>query len=327
MNMVKRGIFCKLLLKPEDFKPSKRSLKVIGVLNPGVIRYKDGKVLMYVRIAEAASEKRKRPLKTPLPSISHFRQVVLDESGLNIESIDQKIVFKGIPGSGEYGVEDPRFTKIDGKYYMTYVGVSKTQGVSTYLAVSKDLKKWKRLGLIFREQNKDVILFPEKIKGHYVAFNRPETSLAFSKPSIWISYSKDLIHWGGGKALIRPRLNSWESSRIGGGTPPIRTSKGWLEIYHGLQDIDGRGEYSAGALLLSLKNPENVIAQSPKNKPLFQPEELFEKKGFVNDVVFPTGLVLTSKGKELLIYSGGADSVITVRKLSLNSIFKHLRVK
>ena len=351
----------KLLIQPKDIKPSFPKWKVVGVINPGAIRRKDGKILMYVRVAEqdekhtrgggvcpvitsfdglsVSSEKvRGHQLKKKdkkvlylkdgtcrLMHISHLRKVVLDESGLEVLEIDDAPTFTGIVDESDYGVEDPRFTFLEGKYYMTYVGVSKNEGVSTYLAESDDLENWKRLGIIFREQNKDAILFPEKIDGEYVAFNRPETAFHFSKPGIWISYSKDLRYWGRDRNVSRPRDNSvWENERIGGGAPPIKTKKGWLCIYHGVRKDKNKRTYSAGAMLLNLKHPKRIIARSPAKKPLFGPYAKYEKKGYKSNIVFPTAAVPTLDGKDLLIYSGGADSVVTVRKMSIESIMKSM---
>ena len=158
--------------------------------------------------------------------------------------------------------------------------------------------------LFLENKNKDAFLFPEKIDGEYVAFNRPESSFHFSKPGIWISYSKDLIYWGRDLNIARPREGStWENERIGGGAPPIKTKKGWLCIYHGVKYIDGKQTYSAGAMLLNLKHPKRIIARSSPKKPLFGPSEKFEKKGYINQVVFPTAVVPTLDGKSLLIYS------------------------
>jgi predicted GH43/DUF377 family glycosyl hydrolase len=207
---------------------------------------------------------------------------------------------------------------------MTYVTVSDKNGVSTSLAESKDLKTWKRRGLIFEEQNKDVVLFPEKINGLYVALNRPESSFVFSKSNIWISYSPDLVFWGKENSLLDTRKHSWETERNGAGPPPIKTKQGWLLIYHGVCIKRKRAHYSAGAALLDLKNPEKILARTPKNNPLLSPDAVFERRGFMNNVVFPTAAVPTKDGKELLIYSGGADNVVTVRKLSIEEIFLNL---
>lgn len=351
----------KLLLTPKDIKPSFKGWQVEGVLNPAAVRLPNKKIILYARVAEIQDEKHRKGITCPviisekeqkvhyqkirddqiiekdggmiflkdgtcrLSTISHFRKIILDESGFKVEEIGSKPAFRGRPNESEYGVEDPRITVMDDGYYMTYVGISLHEGVSTYLAFSKDLEKWERMGLIFREQNKDVVLFPEKIDRKYVALNRPESLFDFSKPGIWISYSPDLIFWGRDRHLIRPRKNSWASERVGSGCVPIKTDRGWLLIYHGVGLKKDSKVYSAGGILLDLKNPEKILARSPIKKPLFKPTGKYEKEGFIGNVVFPTGAVMDLNGKDLLIYSGGADSNITVRKINLKDILNSLQ--
>ena len=351
----------RVLVKPGDIKPSFKDWEVLGTFNPAAVRLKNNKIALFVRVAEKGIRMHGKAMHCPiiisgkeykmgyekidkpqvlrkgrnilylkegicrLMHISHFRKVILSEDGFNVEDIDEKPSFVGKPNGGEYGIEDPRIARIGNTYYMTYVGVSTNEGVSTFLAASKDLKKWQRKGIIFRETNKDAVLFPEKIKGKYVALHRPQGFYVFSKPSIWVSYSPDLIYWGREKSIIKPRENSWESDKIGAGAPPIKTDKGWLLIYHGAEKKNKKRTYYAGVLLLDLKNPEKVIARSPPNKPLIRPVKSYEKKGFVDNVVFPTGAVPSLDGKDLLIYSGGADSVVSVKKISFKEIFKSMK--
>lgn len=259
-----------------------------------------------------------------LKTSSHFRRIILDKSGFGVESIDDLPIFTGTHEEGQFGIEDPSITKVDGHYYMTYVSVSLNEGVCTSLAVSKNLKHWKRKGIIFREQNKDVTFFPEKIKGEFVALHRPEGFFEFSRPSMWISYSKDLIYWGKEKSILQPRPNSWESERVGAGTSPLKTKKGWLEIYHGVKKVQGRKVYSAGAILLDKKDPTKVLARSPKNHPLFHPRAEYEKQGFVNNVIFPSEGIRDLDKKHLLVFNGAADSVTTVKKIKIEDILNHM---
>jgi len=351
----------KLLLKPKDFKPSFKKWKIEGVLNPAAIRLSNKKIMLIARVAESVGVSSGKLKSCPvisteedyqkhykslhkgkvfkmngnivhiskgvckLTTLSHFRKVILDENGLDIEKIYQAPTFMGRKGDGEYGVEDPRIVKIGNQYIMTYVTISGKEGVCTSLAVSKDCLNWERKGIIFREQNKDAFLFPEKIKGKYVALHRPEGFFEFSKPSIWISHSPDMIHWGEEKSIMQPRENSWEQHRLGGGTPPIKTKRGWLIIYHGVRNKNDKSVYSAGAALLNLKDPSKIIARSPKNKPLLVSNKKYEKIGFINNVVFPTGAVPSLDGKSLLIYSGGADKFVSVKKISFKDIFKNMK--
>jgi len=354
-------IINKLLLAPKDFKPSLEELEIDGVLNPAAIRLPNKKIMLYVRVAESyINRDSKKPWQFPiiiskdnyetiseeipeeeiesrdrnviylksgicrLTNISHFRKVILKEDGFKVESISQTPDFTGIPGDEEYGVEDPRITKIGSNYLMTYVSISKKNGISTSLVLSSDLKKWKRKGIIFSEQNKDCVLFPEKIDGKYVAFHRPETLFEFSKPGIWISHSKDLIYWGKEQSVLKPRLKSWESERVGSGAPPIKTEKGWLLLYHGVYLKNEKVVYSVGAALFDLKHPEKIIARSPQDKPLIKPLKPYEKKGYTSNVIFPTGAIQSLNKKDLVIYSGGADSVVSVQKIAIKDILKSM---
>lgn len=345
----------KLLLSPEDFYPYFPKWKIDGVFNPAAIRGKDGKVILFVRVAERFVTKNhlEYPVSVPgekfsyvkervmkkdflnrernvifmkdrtvrLSNISHFRKVILDKSGFNVLEIKQYPYFYPTESYEEFGCEDPRIVKIGRKFIMSYVSVSRMNGVSSSLAFSKNLKQWDKLGIVFCHENKDVVIFPEKINGEYVALHRPVGCFNFSNPSVWISYSKDLIYWGREKCLFRPRQGSlWDEVRIGAGPPPIKTNSGWLLIYHG---VKGKN-YSAGAILFDLKNPEKILARTSMKKPLISPLKKYEKQGFANNVIFPTGIVQDFDGKSILLFCGAADKYIVVKKLLLSDILESM---
>lgn len=358
VNIKKEGI----LVTPEDFKASTKGYGVVGAFNPGVLRLKNGDILLYVRVAERPLKWRKknyicsprfvsnkkfklkldrfkrsgiRSIYPPygfhfkdgtlrLTSISHLRRVFLDKDGFGIKKIEQKPAFYGTVKAGELGVEDACITKIENKYIMTYVSLSRFNSISTRYAVSNDGIKWHKREIIFRHQNKDVVLFPEKINNRYVALNRPEGNMKFSLPHMWISFSHDLEYWGDDQTVLISK-RGWDSRRMGAGASPIKIKQGWLEFYHGVR-IDKHGrQYCAGAALFDLKNPTKLIAKS--HKPLIAPTLKEEKTGFMHDVVFPSGAILTEDKKSILLYSGGADRVTTVREIELEEILKHLKLK
>lgn len=350
----------KVLVKPADVKPSFSGWSVVGVFNPAAARMRDGRIVLFARVAEmppaaksgkfrcpeivkadwykvkcnefASSEVRSKnkacirlwDKRCMLTTLSHFRRIVLSRGGFEVEEIAGKPSFTGTHLGGQYGVEDPRITKIGGRWVMTYVSVSINEGVSTPLAISKDLQNWKRQGIIFSQQNKDAVIFPEKVAGKYVALHRPEGFFGSNKPSIWVSYSKDLAFWGREKSILHCREHAWDSERIGAGAAPVKTKEGWLEIYHGVRKEGKRKIYSAGAVLLDLRNPEKVLARSPKKEPLFEPKHGFERHGFASNVVFPTGAVVDQNGKDLLVFYGAADTVVAVKKLALKGILGSL---
>lgn len=269
--------------------------------------------------------------------ISHFRRVILDKTGFRIKSIDKKPSFTGLRSNGELGVEDPRIAKIGDKYVMTYVSLSRLGNISTSIATSKDCINWDRKGVVFSEQNKDVCLFPEKFRKFYYTFNRPESGFQFTPPHMWISSSKDLVNWGHNRPLMLSRKGKWDYERVGAGPPPVRTPKGWLLLYHGVLQrnpsasfvvsgssvVNTSASYEVGAALFDLKYPRELIAKAPN--PIITPTKPYEIKGFVNNVVFPTGLVMDENGEDLLLYSGGADTVTTVKKIALKDVFKAMK--
>jgi predicted GH43/DUF377 family glycosyl hydrolase len=121
--------------------------------------------------------------------------------------------------------------------------------------------------------------------------------------------------------VIGPRINTWDSSKVGIASPPIKTAKGWLLLYHGVSK--SHNTYRVGAVLLDLKDPAIVISRI--SDPIFQPETPYERFGVVNNVVFPCGIT-KSKGI-LYIYYGGADTVVGVATVRLDVILDALTRK
>ena len=348
--MLKRR-FEKLLLGPEDLTPSADDLAVIGAFNPGAIEVDDGVVLL-VRVAQRPRERRTG--FTPLPrwecgnvvvdwvadaelealdsrvvrlrsdkllrlTFTSYLQVLRSRDGRSIESEGVRLLPEG--DCEEFGVEDPRITRIDDRFYITYVCVSR-HGAATALASTDDFVSFQRHGVIFCPENKDVVLFPKQIEGRYAALHRPTTAHAFCTPEMWLARSPDLAHWGNHQPLAGGSAD-WESDRVGAGPPPIHTDHGWLEIYHASRrsNVAGQvGTYSAGAILLDLQDPSRVIARSAE--PILLPTADFEQQGFVPNVVFPTGVV--QRGNMLQIFYGAADTHTGVVELSLAELLAEI---
>jgi predicted GH43/DUF377 family glycosyl hydrolase len=205
---------------------------------------------------------------------------------------------------------------------MTYVAVSK-HGAATALASTTDFQHFVRHGIIFAVENKDVVLFPDRVGDRFAALHRPNGATRFSSPEMWIARSHDLLHWGSHEPLHVP-LAEWESGRIGGGAPPVRVEDGWLEIYHGNRRPTQIGEvgcYQGAAMLLSADEPGRVLKQAAE--PLLWPTEPFERGGFVNDVVFPTGVI--ERGDEWLIFYGAGDACTAVARMRRADVLATLK--
>lgn len=213
----------------------------------------------------------------------------------------------------ERGIEDPRITFMDGVYYILFTAVS-AFGPMIEIAKTEDFKKYERIALVSSPGNKDGVLFPEKIKGKYARLDRP---IGNDIGSIWISYSDDLIYWGHSKAVITPRPGYWDSYRIGASVPPIKTDKGWLEIYHGVRMTASGPIYHAGSVLLDLEDPSKIVARC--DEPILSPRENYERVGDVNNVVFASGAIV-EEDRTIKVYYGSADTSICMAMGDLDEL-------
>ncbi len=206
-----------------------------------------------------------------------------------------------------FGVEDPRITFLEGKYYITYSSYSK-HGVRIGLASTDgDFQKVERIALITQADYRNTVIFPEKINGRYVKLDRPHSDI--SPWAIWISYSNDLRYWGDSRIVMKPVTYHWDEKKIGPGAPPIKTPRGWLSIYHGVFPTMDGSVYRLGVALHDLKDPSNILGVS--DQWILQPEDPWEVTGYVHNVVFTCGAVPEEDGT-VKIYWGGADTVMCV---------------
>ena len=204
----------------------------------------------------------------------------------------------------EFGVEDPRICPLDGAYLITYSAYSR-HGVRIALARTMDFTRVDRLSLITQADHRNVVIFPEKIAGRYARLDRPHSEI--SPWSIWISYSQDLIHWGDSEVVMKPLPYHWDEMKIGPGATPIKTEKGWLNIFHGVfKTMDG-AIYRLGVALHDIDEPAQVLGVA--DEWILQPEDPWEMTGYVHNVVFTCGAVAEDDGL-LRIYWGGADTVM-----------------
>ena len=337
------------IIKPEDITPSRPDLKVIGVFNCAVTRF-NGEILLLMRVAEKPINDNKdleivplldlntgilslkefdrndssinfsdpRFLGTPtewyLTSISHLR-IARSKNGIDF-GIDKKPAIFPENVYDRYGIEDPRITYIDGKYYINYSAVSDITGITISLASTTDFVRFKNHGVIFLPDNKNGAIFPEKINGKYYALNRP--SPVYGSRDIWISESPDLICWGNHKRLMGSRKEYWDEAGIGAGAVPIKIKEGWLEIYHGSSKSF---RYCLGAVLLDINEPRKIISRS--EEPLMEPEMDYELKGFFENVVFSCGALYEEN--KVKIYYGAADTSIAYAEIDLDDILDQLK--
>jgi len=213
----------------------------------------------------------------------------------------------------EGGIEDPRLTWIEGRYYFLYTATGR-YGHCIALAATDDFTTYDRLAVISGPGNKDGVLFPQKIGDLYARLDRP---IGNGVGSVWISYSPDLVHWGRTEVVFTPRARYWDSYRVGASAPPIPTDRGWLEIYHGVKMTSAGPIYRIGAIMLDTADPSKVVGHGPM--PLLSPREDYERIGDIANVVFACGAIVEDDG-EVKIYYGAADTAICVATGRLDDI-------
>ena len=274
--------------------------------------------------------------------------------GIHFSRVSDKPAFApSSDGPDMGGVEDARIVKFGDEFFVTYAyrpfppgrywtfahdvvrvpdtgkdspAVYRENIANTGLAVTRDFKTWRRLGRLTQTNldDRDVILFPEKINDKFVLLHRPKQwvgeQYGCTQPAIWITTSDDLMVWEEeSKILLQGKIGTWEE-KIGGSTPPLKTKDGWLLIYHGVEN-GGKGYYRVGVVLLDLFDPTKVIARSEKY--IMEPEHYYEIEGYYKGCVFPTGNVIVDD--TLYVYYGGADKYVGLATCSVNELLDYLK--
>lgn len=337
------------ILSPKDIDPSMPGMEVVCLLNPGVFVF-ENKSWLLLRVAERPKQMNGKISFPVFNKDGNIEILSFNENDPDLNATDPRvIIYKGdfylttlshlrlvnstdhkhfsepsgyspIIGKGTqeaFGIEDCRVATMDDGYHLTYTKVS-AQAVGVGYMKTTDWKHFDRLGMIFPPHNKDCAIFDEKINDRYFALHRP-SSPELGGNYIWLSESPDRIHWGNHKLLAATRPGKWDSARVGAGAAPIRTKKGWLEIYHGATK---EHRYCLGALLLDINDPSIVLARS--EEPIMEPIMEYEKKGFFGNVVFTNGHLVN--GDKITIYYGASDEVICGAELSINDVLNSLNV-
>ncbi|MCE5184660.1 MAG: hypothetical protein LLF76_00850 [Planctomycetaceae bacterium] len=304
--------------------------------NPGVI-YDDAK-RQFIMLYRAAGHDSEHVIRFGLA-------VSLD--GFSFTRVSDHPVFAPSQDGFDAGcVEDPRIVRMGEHYYITYASRPFAPGqywlaagfrhngcpqefplylrgnrTTTGLTITRDFRTFIRAGAMtdVMHDDRDVILFPEKINGKYVMLHRPAdwigSAYGTEHPAIWISKADDLMGFKNSELLMTARFD-WEC-KIGGSAPPIRTKHGWFVLYHA---VGPDKHYRLGAVLLDLQDPGKVLHRAPDW--LIQPEEDYELDGYYQGCIFPCGNVVVRD--TLYVYYGGADKYIGVATCPFTALVEHL---
>lgn len=284
----------------------------------------------------------------------HHIYIGLAESddGFHFRRVQSTPVLAPTPDNFDAGtVEDPRIVRYNNEFYLTYAFrpyspgqywkyeydqvvaphhapeapkcLSRNVG-NTALAVSTDLRSFKKIGRVTEPSidDRDVILFPEKIGGRFYMLHRPKeyvgASYGTEYPAIWIKSSDDLMSWNVPSKLLMKGREWWEE-KIGGSAPPLRTDAGWLMLYHG---VDRNFVYRVGACILDINDPTKVLYRTRDF--ILEPETPFEKNGLYKwGVVFPTGNVIVDG--TLYVYYGASDQYCCVATANVDELINFIK--
>jgi beta-1,4-mannooligosaccharide/beta-1,4-mannosyl-N-acetylglucosamine phosphorylase len=279
---------------------------VSSVFNPGAIKFND-KYILLLRVQNRGRET--------------FILKAESKNGVDF-IVDKKIVeFTGIEKVKEkiFHTYDARITKIENEYFIMFA-MDMEPGCQLGLAKTANFDEYEFLGIVSEGDIRNGVLFPEKINGKYLRFDRPNKVQLESGPSsgntIYLSESDDLLKWKTIKPVMSGRFHYWDEN-IGSGPPPVKTEEGWLHIYHGVAThFASSNIYQAGVALHDLIDPSVVLYRGKYN--ILEPRELYELTGQVQNVVFPSGLIVEEYDREgfasfdskVLVYYGAADTTV-----------------
>ncbi len=292
---------------------------------------------------------RARPAKDPgFENTRSYIGLSIHEPDLTLISRrETPVIFPGRSGEPDYlGAEDPRISKVDGKFWAIYCGVAEDPRPEHHwigyvcAASSDDLVDWKKTGVLQGfsgsksnpHSNKDAVLFPERIDGKVAMLHRPmvgdqdtwQTTLAFAEKPEGPYINQGPIHG----AIKKPEFDkTW----CGAGATPIKIGEGrYVSIEHtGAYYPDKSRRYVLDAFLYDFNNwdptdPSTVM--KARLDELMIPETDFEINGpfeeSVGNVLFSCGAYVYD-GWLYIVYGGG-DSYILGARLRFDELVAEL---
>lgn len=241
------------------------------------------------------------------------------ESDVFADGTDKQALMENEAG----GVEDARIAKIGDTYIITYSAYHAfvKNRVRVSLATTKDFVTFIRYGSMLNCDMRNVVLFSEKINDYYVGLFRPndvtegdaggvftQIRIGYTddwRKNIWDIAEEPVMQSRGGPSAF--------SDKIGPGAPPIKTSKGWLSIFHGVRTTMDGNPYILGAALHDLNDPAKVkVSSIPVLFPAKADCKVKEDDYVhVSNVVFTCGAIRRNDGS-IFIYYGGNDTVMNI---------------
>jgi beta-1,4-mannooligosaccharide/beta-1,4-mannosyl-N-acetylglucosamine phosphorylase len=245
------------------------------------------------------------------------------DDALNWTIEEQRIDFideDGQPYQPNYAY-DPRLVKVENTFYIIWC--TDFYGAAIGVAKTDDFKTFTRLENPFLPFNRNGVLFPRKINGNFMMLSRPSDSGHTPFGDVFLSESPDFVYWGKHRHVMsKGGQGWWQSVKIGGGPAPIETTEGWLMFYHGVTGTCNGLVYSMGAVIMDLDEPSKVKYRSSNY--VLTPEEWYEERGFVSNVIFPCATLHDALTGKIAIYYGAADTYVGLAYTTVDEIVKYV---
>ena len=306
-----------------NYETNPNLLLRIGVnatLNSGAI-YLDGKYLLVVRV-EGWDRK-------------SFFAVAESSNGIDGWKFWKYPVVLPDTEPNETNVYDMRLTKHeDGWIYGIFCSESKdpnapsgdlSSAVATAGIVrTKDLKTWERLpDLKTKSQQRNVVLHPEFVNGKYALYTRPQDGFidAGSGGGLGWELIDDICNAVvTSEQIIEERIyHTIKEVKNGQGPAPIKTSKGWLHLAHGVRACAAGLRYVLYMFMTDLEEPWKVIARPGG---YFMAPEGDERVGDVSNVLFTNGWICNEKN-QIFIYYASSDTRMHVATSSVETLIDY----
>ena len=171
---------------------------------------------------------------------------------------------------------------------------------------SKDLKTWERLPDLISHsgQQRNVVMFPHFVNGKYMLYTRPQDGFieVGSGGGIGIGYITNMNNpvIENEEIFSNKQYHTIYELKNGMGPAPIKTSKGWLNLAHGVRNTAAGLRYVLYMFLTDLHNPANIIAQPGG---YFLAPQDNERIGDVSNVVFSNGWIADEDGTVYIYYA------------------------
>lgn len=174
---------------------------------------------------------------------------------------------------------------------------------------TRDLKSWERLpDIVSKTQQRNVVLHPEFVNGKYALYTRPQDGFIDAGNGAGIGWAlvDDMTRAEirEEKIIDRRYYHTIKDAKNGEGPAPIKTSRGWLHLAHGVRACAAGLRYVLYLYMTALDDPSRKIA-SPGGY-LIAPRG-DERVGDVSNVVF-SNVWIVNERNEVFIYYASSDT-------------------